>query len=81
MIRYYKLFVIAVVVGACYNVSAVVPLIILIILNAVDAIFLIGLQPLGMMQPEVIQATVFYPWYPKLYYYTTVAQQFLLIVM
>jgi len=69
------------VVATTYNSSPVVPLIILIALNAIDVAFIIRMNPLGMIQPELIQATIFYPWYPKVYYYTSVAQQFLFIVM
>lgn len=50
-IRYYKLFIIAIVVASTYNSSPAIPLIILIILNGVDAGLLLKLKPLGMMQP------------------------------
>jgi hypothetical protein len=81
LIRYYKLFIIAIVVGASYNAKPVIPLIILIILNAIDVAFIIKLKPLGMMQAELIQATVFYPLYPTIYHFTTIIQQFVFIVL
>jgi hypothetical protein len=79
--RYFKLAAIAIVIGSTYQSSPAIPLIILIILNALDGVILIKLQPLSMIQPTLISATVFYPWYPQVYYYTTIIQQFLFIIM
>jgi hypothetical protein len=51
LIRYYKLVFIACIIGFLYAASPVIPLIILIALNLADAIMLIFLDPLGMVQP------------------------------
>lgn len=80
-IRYYKLLLIAIIIVACYKTSPVVPLIILIFIHAIDAVLLIALKPLGMVQQELINSFLFYPEYPRIYHITTVIQQILFILM
>lgn len=81
LVRYYKLAAIACVIGFLYASSPVIPLIILIVLNLADAVLLIFADPLGMVQPELIEATIFYPKYPKVYQLTTIIQQGLFIIL
>ena len=61
--------------------NPVIPLIVLIVLNLADALLLIFVKPLGMVQPELIEASVFYPLYPTVYYYTMIIQQILFIIL
>lgn len=81
LIRYYKLVLIALVIAVSYKSSPAIPLVILIVIHIADLGLLIGLKPLGMVQPEVINAYLFYPEYPKVYQMTTIIQEILFILM
>ena len=80
LVRYYKLLLIAAVIAFTYSTTPAAPLILLIVIHLADAIILIIAKPLGMVQPDVINAVVFYPTYPKLYFVTTIIQQILFIL-
>lgn len=81
LVRYYKFFLIALIIAVTYNSSPVIPLVLLIIINLIDVILLIALKPLGMVQAEVINAYLFYPYYPRVYHITAIVQNCLFIVM
>jgi hypothetical protein len=81
LVRYYKLLLIALIVAVTYSSSPAIPLVLLIILNIVDAILLIALKPLGMSQPELIDAVFFYPHYPTVYAVTCIIQNILFVLM
>jgi hypothetical protein len=49
-IRYYKQLFIAIIISLSYKASPVIPLVLLIIVNAIDAVLLLALKPLGMVQ-------------------------------
>lgn len=81
LVRYYKLMAIACIIGFLYAASPVIPLIVLMVLNLGDLLLLILTDPLGMVQPELIEATIFYPRYPLIYKWTTIVQQGLFIIL
>jgi hypothetical protein len=81
LMRYYKLVTIACVIGFLHAASPIIPLIILIVLNLGDGVLLIFLKPLGMVQPELIEATTFFPRYPVVYHFTTIIQQGLFVIL
>lgn len=51
LVRYYKLVAIACIIGFLHAANPVIPLIVLIVLNLADALLLIFVKPLGMVQP------------------------------
>ena len=81
LFRYYKLFLIAIVVAVTYSSSPVIPPIILIILHIIDFGLIFAMKPLGMEQPDLVGAYMFYPKYPKVYHYTMLIQQILFILL
>ena len=83
MVRYYKLLLVAILVGFLWDASPVVPLVLLMVLHGANAALLIILQPLGMKQSETmyVESTIFYERYPGVYFVTTLIQEFLLIFL
>jgi hypothetical protein len=79
--RYYKLIAIACFIGFLHASNALIPLILLLIVNFTDVLLLLITKPLGMKQGELPEAPVFYPLYPRIYQITTVIQQCLFIVL
>jgi len=60
IIRYYKLLITAIIVGFLYNSNPVIPLIVLIVLNALHIVVLLVLRPLNFTLGSSLDATVFY---------------------
>lgn len=76
MARYYKLLVIALLIGLLYNANPLSVLIPLIVMHIADGIFIIFTKPFGMWQSEQLNVC-FYNYYPKAYWITSAIQDFL----
>ena len=76
MVRYYKLLLIAILVGFLWNSSPIIVLVLLIIIHCANAALLILLKPQVMEQSQsiAVESTIFYENYPRAYFVTTIIQ-------
>jgi hypothetical protein len=76
IIKYYKLLIIAILIGLLYDSNPLAVLIPLIFIHILDGIFILITKPFGMIQVEQLNVC-FYNHYPKAYWITSAIQDFL----
>lgn len=74
--RYYKLFLIALLIGLLYNSNPLGVLIPLIIVHVLDGLIIIFVRPFGMEQEQQLNVCL-YNYYPKVYQITSAIQSFI----
>lgn len=80
ILKYYKLLLIAILIGLLYDTNPLTVLIPLIVMHILDGVFIILAKPFGMVQSEQLNVC-FYNYYPKAYWITSAIQDFLFVLL